>query len=126
VLFSRETALPFHKGYYTQVRERVADLINAQYTADIEQLAAFIEKYRVDYLLVDRDAFAPEYVSSDKWIMQYQPAAKDAAAKLKQGVRPALSQLIDSCKAYETENMVLISAVCVTSAARDKSRAVVH
>jgi len=126
VLFSRETALPFHKGYYSQIRERVGDLINAQYSVDIDQLAGFIEKYGVDYLLVDRDAFAPEYVSSDKWIMQYQPAAKDAAAKLKQGVRPALSQLIETCKVYETENMVLISAECVTSAARDQSRSLFH
>ena len=126
VLFSRETALPFHKGYYSQIRERVGDLINAQYSADLEQLASFIRKYRVDYLLVDGDAFAPEYVSSDKWVMQYQPAAKDAVTKLKQGVRPALSQLIESCKVYETENMVLISAECVTSAARDKSRALFH
>ena len=126
VLFSRETALPFHKGYYTQVRERVSNLIDAQYSADIEQLAGFIEKYGVNYLLVDRDAFAPEYITSDKWIMQYQPAAKDAVARLRQGVRPALSQLIESCKVYETENMVLISAECVTSAAHDKSRAPVH
>src|SRR6185369_15132850 len=71
VLFSRETALPFHKRYYNQVRERVLDLINAQYTDDLAELQSFIKKYAVDYLLVDLDAFAPEYVSRDKWITQY-------------------------------------------------------
>ncbi|HSB12122.1 MAG TPA: hypothetical protein VLM38_21730 [Blastocatellia bacterium] len=116
VLVSRETALPFHKAYYSQVRDRVIDLIDAQYSADISELTSFIEKYGVTYLLVDRDAFSPEYLSRDKWIAQYQPATKEAVARLKQGVRPALSGLMETCSVYETEDMVLISAARVTAA----------
>lgn len=121
VLVSRETALPFHKAYYSQVRERVNDLIEAQYSGDIAQLASFIQKYRVAYLLVDRNAFTPEYLSRDKWISQYQPAAKDSVARLKEGVRPALAGLMESCSAYKTEDMVLISAGCVTAASLQES-----
>ena len=116
VLFSRETALPFHKGYYNQVRERVLDLVNAQYTGDLTELQSFIKKYAVDYLLVDRDAFAPEYVSRDKWITQYQPAARESVEKLKQGARPALADLMSSCSAYQSDEMVLISGECVMKA----------
>jgi hypothetical protein len=115
VLVSRETALPFHKSYYTPVRERVVDLINAQYSSNLAELQAFIRKYGVSYLLVDRDAFRPEYVSKDKWIGQYQPAAKEAAAKLGEGSRPALARLMSVCAAYETEDMLLVSAQCVTT-----------
>jgi len=116
VLFSRETALPFHKRYYNQVRERVLDLINAQYTDDLAELQSFIKKYAVDYLLVDLDAFAPEYVSRDKWITQYQPAAGESVARLKQGARPILADLMSSCSSYQSDEMVLISGECVMKA----------
>ena len=113
ILVGRESALPFHKGYYSQIRQRASDLIKAQYSPDITELQNFIRKYGVDYLLVDRDAFKPDYVAGDKWIMQYQPAANDAVAALKQGETPALSKLMDQCSVFEAEGMVLIAAECV-------------
>lgn len=113
VLVSRETALPFHKGYYSQIRERVVDLIKAQYTPDLSELQSFLRKYGVTYLLIDREAFEPEYVHGDKWAMQYQPAARDAAASLKRGVQPALVGLLESCSVYQNDRLRLISAQCV-------------
>jgi hypothetical protein len=113
ILVGRETALPFHKKYYSQIRERAVDLINAQYSTDIAELRNFIQKYRVSFVLVDRNAFTPQYVAGDKWVMQYQPAAKDAVARLKQGEVPALSTLIDRCSVLETNGMSLIPAECI-------------
>jgi hypothetical protein len=119
ILVAKETALPFHKGYYSQIRQRAIDLINAQYSADTITLQNFIQKYGVDYLLVDRNAFTPEYISGDRWIMQFQPAANDAVARLKEGVRPALSKLVDQCSALEINEMVLIPADCLLQASPD-------
>jgi hypothetical protein len=113
ILVGRETALPFHKKYYSQIRERAVDLINAQYSTDIGELRNFIQKYGVSFMLVDRNAFTPQYVAGDKWVMQYQPAAKEAVARLKQGELPALSRLIDGCSVLETNGMSLIPAECI-------------
>jgi hypothetical protein len=119
VLVARETALPFHKGYYGQIRQRAIDLINAQYSADVAELQSFIRKYGVGYLLVDREAFTPEYLAHDKWIMQYQPAASEAIGRLSQGVEPALLRLLDRCSVLETNGMVLVSAECVLKVAAE-------
>ena len=34
ILVAREIAVPFHKNYYAQIRQRAIDLINAQYSSD--------------------------------------------------------------------------------------------
>lgn len=119
VLVARETAIPFHKGYYGQIRQRAIDLIDAQYSADLSELQSFIRKYGVTHLLLDREAFAPDYLARDKWIMQYQPAAGDAIKKLRSGVEPALSRLIDRCSVVETNGMVLLSSECVLKASTE-------
>jgi hypothetical protein len=118
ILVGREIALPFHKGYYTQIRQRIVDLVNAQYSPDIRELDTFIRKYGVTYLLVDRNAFTPEYAARDKWIMQHQPAVKE---RLKEGVVPALSILMEQCSVFETNGLVLISADCILKASSDKT-----
>lgn len=116
ILVGQQIALPFHKGYYSQIRKRAVDLINAHYSPDLGELQSFVEKYGVDYLLIDRDAFKPEYVTKDRWINQYQPAARDAAERMKQGITPALAKLVESCAALETNGMILISAECLMKA----------
>ena len=63
---------------------------------------------------------AADYLSGDKWIMQYQPAAKEAVARLKQGTEPALSRLTDRCAVLKTDDVVLIAAECVMNVSRDE------
>jgi len=116
VLVARETALPFHKGYYSQIRQRAEDLIDAQYTPDLARLQQFVRDYRVGFFLVDRDAFEPGYVLSDKWLMQYRPAARNAIDHLSNGAVPALAKLVDRCSVLETNNMKLIPSDCILKA----------
>lgn len=122
ILVGRETALPFHRGYYAQIRQRAIDLIHAQYSPDLAELQRFIQTYAVTFLLVDRNAFMPDYVTGDRWLRQFQPAVKEAAVRLEQGVTPALARLMDSCAVFETNGLVLISADCVLRAATTGAR----
>lgn len=115
-LVSWECSLPFHKGYYSQMRRRAIDLINAQYGPDVGELQSFIRKYGVDFVLVDRRAFEPDYLASDKWIRLYQPAANDAMTRLKQGSEPALARLIKRCSEFETEDHIVLAAECILKA----------
>jgi hypothetical protein len=119
VLVGKETALPFHKGYYDQIRRRAIDLIEAQYSPDIAELQNFIRRYNVNFLLVDGDAFTTEYVARNDWMMQYQPAATNAIAGLNQGAIPALARLSKKCSVLEVDGMALISAECLLRATEE-------
>ncbi|HXG92676.1 MAG TPA: hypothetical protein VNN73_09960 [Blastocatellia bacterium] len=116
ILVGKETAIPFHKGYYSQIRQRAIDLIHAQYSPHLSELQSFIQKYGIAFLLVDDDTFTPEYITGDKWIMLFQPAAKEAAAKLKEGVVPALQKLVEKCAALKANGLTLVSAECILNA----------
>jgi hypothetical protein len=110
VLVSRETAIPFHKGYYDQISQRASDLFRAQYTPDLDELRGFIQRYGVDFFLLDNDAFTPGYVEKNRWGKILRAAQSDALTKLKQGNTPALANLADSCKVFQTEEFIVIDA----------------
>ena len=110
VLIGREYALPFHKNYYDRIRERALDLIAAEYTPDIAELQNFIRKYGVDFFLIDRNAFAPDYISKNRWGRVFRQAASEAKAKLKEGARPAMESLLNSSVVFETDDLLVLSA----------------
>ncbi|MEH2278260.1 MAG: hypothetical protein V7K40_26620 [Nostoc sp.] len=112
ILVGKEYALPTHTKYYAQFRQRMFDLINAQYTEDINQIKDFIQKYHVTFWLLERSAFIPEYITKNTWLQQYQPAAQQANAKLQKAV-PVLATLINSCAVFETDNLVLLNTECI-------------
>jgi hypothetical protein len=114
ILVGREYALPYHMGYYSKLRRRIIDLINAQYTPDLRQVHQFIRQYHVSFFLVDRGAFTAEYVADPNgWLWQFQPVAADAIAQLKQGVTPALAQLVPHCSVFQAGQLVVVDATCV-------------
>ncbi len=115
ILVGREYALPYHTKYYAQIRQRTIDLINAQYSPDLAQVQKFIQKYGVNFLLLDRDAFAPAYLAEHNWISQFQPTTSKVRWQLSQGKVPALSRLVGQCSALETEELILLSAKCINA-----------
>ncbi|MGB7441093.1 MAG: hypothetical protein WA919_08510 [Coleofasciculaceae cyanobacterium] len=113
ILVGSEYAIPYHLGYYYQFRQRTLDLINAQYSLDKNEVDNFIQTYGVDFWLLDKGAFLPEYLSNNKWVQQYQPAANQALQKLKQGKKPVLAQIMESCRAFETQALFVLKAACI-------------
>jgi hypothetical protein len=113
VLVSAETVIPYHKGYYTIMRERISDLIRAQYSCDVHELRRFIRKYGVDFWLLDKDAFDPRYLSSNRWIRQYQPEAREAQRRLERGDMPALLGFVDTCTAFRDERHLVLATDCI-------------
>jgi hypothetical protein len=108
-------ALPYHKGYYSQIYQRSVDLIEAQYSPELTQVQRFIQKYGVDFWLLERAAFTPEYVVANTWIEQYQPTAVEVLSRLNQGTIPALVGRIDQCSVFETGELILLQATCIAS-----------
>ncbi|MEH2205041.1 MAG: hypothetical protein V7K53_13345 [Nostoc sp.] len=117
ILVGKEYALPIHTKYYAQFHQRMIDLINAQYTDDINQIKDFIQKYHVTFWLLERSAFLPEYITKNTWLQQYQPAAQQANANLQKAL-PVLATLINSCAVIETDNLVLLKTECIKAVAK--------
>jgi hypothetical protein len=119
ILVSKEYALPFHLGYYNQIRQRAIDLINAQYSPSLPTLQAFIRKYNIDFFLVDRNAFQPEAILNNpglkNWLMQFQPATHEAIARLQRQEQLAIVPLIKPCTVLKANNLLVLEAQCLLS-----------
>src|SRR5262249_27130297 len=117
-LVSWESSIPFHKAYYSKMRERAVDLINAQYSPDLGELQNFIKKYQIDFLLIEREAIDPNHLAKDRWLKLYQPATDEAVAALRQGITPALKRLCEQCEVVQTEDHIVVAADCILKASQ--------
>lgn len=111
-LVAYEYALPYHWGYAEPFRQRSMDLIQAQYSPDIAQVQNFIQRYGVDFWLVDQTAFQPEYVETLS-LVQQMGASVEIAEQLRQDASPALLETIQACSALENSRIVLLDAECI-------------
>ena len=114
VLVSQEYSVPYHTSYYSQLRQRTIDLINAQYSPSLPKIKQFIAQYGVDFWLIDKKAFDPKYIATNPWLMQFQPAAANAIDKIQQEPL-ALPNIIEPCSAFERQDYVVLEAQCILS-----------
>ena len=114
VLVSWEYALPYQVGYYNNLRQRASDLIRAQYSSDINLVRDFINTYGVDFFLLDRAAFTPEYLNTLHWFRQWQNLKSEALANLNGDSPLVLLSSLKRCSAIENENFIVLEAKCLT------------
>ncbi len=113
VLVAPEYAIPYHTGYYAEFSQRTKDLIRAQYTPNLAEMQQFILKYGIDFWLIEKSAFTPDYLAKNEWIQQYQPEATEAIAQLDLETPAAVANFIESCAAFKTGDFVLLSTKCM-------------
>ena len=105
--------VPYHKKYYSDMRQRTVDAIAAHYSPEPQELRRFTEKYNIDFWLLEEGAFTPEYITRDRWMMQYRDAADEAIANLEQGKIPALALALgDRCTVLQSDRFAIIEAKC--------------
>ncbi|MHC0065566.1 hypothetical protein ACWATR_22155 [Nostoc sp. UIC 10890] len=109
----RPNSAPYHVGYDNQITERGTDLIRAQYSDNLAEAQNFIQKYGVDFFVLDESAFTPEYITINPWFIQWQSIAKDISLKLQQGTNPAFLAILKRCSVLETNGLIVIQAKCV-------------
>jgi hypothetical protein len=107
ILTGREYALPYHQGYYKELRQRTVDLIGAQYSPDLGKLQGFIRQYGVDFFVVEQESFKAAYVRDDFWLRQYEPGASEAIALLERGQKPALARWRKRCSVLKSDRLVV-------------------
>jgi hypothetical protein len=113
VLVAPEFAIAYELGYYNQFRSLAIDLIDAQYSENLETIKTFINKYGVDFWLLERDSFSPDYIRRNSWLNPFQPATEEALQKLEQGSVPVLTNLKEQCTVFENEKLLLLEAKCI-------------
>ncbi len=113
ILVGREYAVPYQMGYYKKFRDRALELIQAQYSPDLSDVQNFAQKYGVDFWLLEKGAFTPDYIAKNRWLRQYQPAAGDAIARLDRGIRPALADVSRRCSVFETGSFFVLQVDCI-------------
>ncbi|MGD1715890.1 hypothetical protein ACP6PK_21310, partial [Dapis sp. BLCC M172] len=114
VFFAWEYAIPYHLGYYNQIKERAREFISAQYHSDIQWMENFINTYGIDFLILDREAFMPEYVLKNRWLRQwYYQMGNQIGINLQNGNLPAIVDTINKCSVLETEKLWVLSAKCI-------------
>lgn len=112
ILTGREYAVPYHWGYYQQFRQRTLDLIQSQYSPNLADVQGLIEKYNIDFWLVERGAFTPGYLAPNSWLNQYEETTK-AIAQLSAGISPAIEQYLDRCSVFDANGLVVLSGECL-------------
>jgi hypothetical protein len=109
VLATPEHAIPYQLGYYTRINERLAASLAAVSTPDVSELRAIVTKYRIDYLLVERDTLASGTLPG-RYPSLLQAESALAEARLRAG-RPAIVARPE-CLRHAGAKTLMIDARC--------------
>ncbi len=112
-LTAQEYAVPFHLGYYRQIRQRMLELLEAQYSPDLMPAKRLIERYHVDYWLLDPAAFKPEYLRSYRWFRLFEPETGRAIAHLKAGKPSAIAKIMPQCRLTIAGGVTILDGQCI-------------
>ncbi len=113
VLVSREQALPWHLGYYRQIRQRVTDSLKAHYTNDPKILESFVEQYDIDYFLISASEFTNrEGFLGNKWLRQFEDGYYSALNSFDK-YQPLIFKYRKACSTLQDQSLVLIKAQCI-------------
>lgn len=113
VLVSWEHALPYQVGYYRQLRPRIIDLIDAQYSPNLSTVQQFIQTYGIDYFIIDQQAFTPDYMTSNLWFKQWPDLAQKSLEQLQGKTPPVLLAAKNRCTVYQNQLYFLLDANCI-------------
>ncbi|AFZ35134.1 hypothetical protein Sta7437_1567 [Stanieria cyanosphaera PCC 7437] len=122
VLVSQEYAIPYHLDYYQSIRQRVKDLIHAQYSQNLTEIQNFINQYQIDLWLIDQNAFQVEYLNNNFWLKQFQPELNNAISIVKQKQELVLARLGNECNIFPNSEFKVLSASCIANFIRSNEK----
>jgi hypothetical protein len=121
ILVGREYALPYQLGYYQPIRQRITDLIRAQYSLDLSEVREFVRQYKIDYWMIDRRYLSTlnvnEYqqIPISDWLRQFTPEITVVSDRLRRGDRLAITKLFRKCKAVEEDDLIVLAGKCIAN-----------
>jgi hypothetical protein len=120
ILVGDEFAMAYHPAYHQQIQQRTIDLLQAQYSPELEVLQSFIQQYDVDYLLLDDNAFNADYLTNKGWLINssWSEHTQKAIAQLKSPRPPAAIAIVPSCTVVSSQNLDLLTSSCILGQAQ--------
>ena len=115
VLTSKELAIPYHLGYYLPLRDRVMATIKAQYSPNLKEVTTFLNRYGVDFWLVEKNAFTVQYIDNHRWMQEFQPVTNRARSQLENETIPFISTKIETCSVLKTKGYFVLDTQCLTN-----------
>ncbi|HEY9641504.1 MAG TPA: hypothetical protein V6C57_13535 [Coleofasciculaceae cyanobacterium] len=119
ILVGREYALPYQQGYYRPIRQRITDLISAQYSLQASDVRNFVQKYGIDFWMIDRRYLSTlevdEYaqIPIGDWLKQFKPESTQAAERMQQKQTFAIEKFIRKCTVAQEDDLVVLSGKCI-------------
>jgi hypothetical protein len=115
VLVAREFAFAYHSRYYDRFKERAIAIVRAQTSPNLAQVKQIVQKYSIDFFLLEKEAFSPDYLLSKDWLVRssFNSVVVAASEQLKSGQTPALSKFVARCSVVSTPTLNLIDANCI-------------
>lgn len=120
VLTAQEYSIPYHQGYYQQISQKTKDLITAQYSENLSEIKQFLQKYRINLWLIDRQAFKLNYLTHNSWLRQFKNETNRAIANLRNKQIPLVKKMQERCKVFEQEKFILIETKCFLNSSNQK------
>ncbi|ASC74014.1 hypothetical protein XM38_049880 [Halomicronema hongdechloris C2206] len=114
IVAAREYALPYHWGYFSQLQRRTLAMIAAQYSPELASVQRFDTELGVDFWLVHKHAFAPDYVENNRLLKEFAQT-EHVLENLASAPTPALANLTVSCARLTTERYWLLEASCINA-----------
>ena len=113
VLVAEEYAIPYHRGYYKQISQRVRDLITVQYSNEKSVITSFIQQYNINLFIIDRQSWNANYLESNPWLQQFEPEIDRVIKDLENKQNLILKQYSDLCNIFQTKDIVVIDSDCI-------------
>jgi hypothetical protein len=99
------------------VKERAIDVICAQYSSDLSLIQTIIDKYGIDFWMLEYNSFSPDYLLEQSWLIHssFQDVVNNqiASLSLKSEKTFPLTQLSDRCSVVTTEKLILLDSTCI-------------
>ncbi len=116
VLVNKEYLIPFHLGFYSELRQRMLELIDAYYAESVDEVLQFARRYGVDIILVNRQAF-DEATSSGTWTgpwqSRWEPFSSAVDLKFQRARQFVLPDLAHRCGVLDDGVVTVVSTTCL-------------
>jgi hypothetical protein len=124
ILVGEEYSISYHATYHQAFRQRLIDLVRSHYSPNLAEIKQLIGKYGIDFFLIHKSAFTPQYLLDNSWLNGLRtsivapgdPLSQTIERSLQQlqaGTVPALTRVIGSCTAYQNSMFFIVDASCV-------------
>lgn len=100
--------LPYHVKYFEEMSLRAIELMRAQYSPDLTLAKDFIQKYGVDFWLIERSSFDPKYLEENSIFRQFPDVKRSIQAN-----GSALEKVAQNCAVQRVRRFRVLDAKCI-------------